>query len=55
MLYKFFNHMAKVSNDDFIRNADHLLAKNANIDTTNMQWVGPTKQIFDSSKFKSTY
>ena len=29
-LYKFFSHMAKVSNDNSIRNADHLLTKNTN-------------------------
>ena len=40
MLYKFFNHMAEVRNDNFICNAHHLLAKNAIIGTTNMQWVG---------------
>ena len=32
--------MAEVRNDNFICNAHHLLAKNAIICTTNMQWVG---------------
>ena len=40
MLYKFFNHIVEVNNDNFIRNGDHMLAKNANIDTTHIQWVG---------------
>ena len=39
MFYKFFSHMAKVSNDNSIRNADHLLTINTNINTTNMQWL----------------
>ena len=41
--FKFSNHMAKVNNDKLIRNADHLLVKNANINTTDMQWAASSK------------
>ena len=41
--FKFSNHMAKVNNDKLIRNANHLLVKNTNINTTDMQWAASSK------------
>ena len=55
MLYKFFSHMSKVSNDNLIWNTNNLLAKNTNINTINMQMVGPSRHRYDPSKFKLTY
>ena len=54
MLYRFLNHMTKVSNDNLTLNTDHLFAKNASINTNNIQWVDPSKQRYDPSKFKLT-
>ena len=54
LLYRFFRQMAETSNANLIRNADYLLATN-NKDNSNIVWVGPTKQRFDTTKFKLMY
>ena len=53
LLYRFFRRFF-TSNANLIRNADYLLATN-NKDNSNIVWVGPTKQRFDTTKFKLTY
>ena len=54
LLYQFFRQMAETSNVNLVRNADHLLAM-SNTDNSNIVWVGPTKQRFDTTKFKLSY
>ena len=51
LLYRFFRWMAERSNANLVRNADYLLATN-NKDSSNIVWVGLTKQRFDTTKFK---
>ena len=46
--------MTETSNEELIRNADRLLAT-SNKDNSKTIWVGPTKQRFDTTKFKLTY
>ena len=46
--------MAERSNASIIRNVDYLLAMNSK-DNSGIVWVGPTKQRFDTTKFKLTY
>ena len=52
ILYQFFRQMAETSNASIIRN--YLLAPNNKVNS-GIVWVGPTKQRFDTSKFKLTY
>ena len=54
LLYQFFRQMAERSNASIIRNVDYLLAMNSK-DNSGIVWVGPTKQRFDTTKFKLTY
>ena len=54
LLYRFFRQMAETSNANLVRNEDHLLAM-SNTDNSNIVWVGPTKQRFDTTKFKLRY
>ena len=55
MLYGLFKHMAKVSNQNLIRNVDYLNVAEKR-DSEKMEWsVGSSKQRYDSSKFKLTY
>ena len=46
--------MAETSNASLIHNADYSLATN-NKDSSDIVWVGPTKQQFDTTKFKLMY
>ena len=56
LLYKFFRQMTETSNGNLIRNADYLLASvKEKRDNSGIAWVGPTKQRYDSTKFKLTY
>ena len=54
LLYRFFKQMDETSNANIIGNADYLLLTN-NIDNSGIVWVGPTKQRFDTTKFKLMY
>ena len=54
LLYQFFRQMAEASNSNIITNADYLLATNSK-DNRNIVWLGPTKQRFDTTKFKLMY
>ena len=54
LIYQFFRQMTETSNEELIRNADHLLAT-GNKDNSKTVWVGPTKQRFDTTKFTLTY
>ena len=55
MLVGVFKHMAQYSNQNLSRNVDYLFVKE-NKKSENMEWtVGPSKQRYDSSKFKLTY
>ena len=48
--------MVETSNANLIRNADCLLAsRKEDNDNRKVAWVGPSKQRFDSTKFKLTY
>ena len=51
LLYWFFRWMAERSNANLVRNAEYLLATN-NKDSSNIVWVGRTKQRFDITKLK---
>ena len=54
LLYKFFRQMAETSNANLIKNADYLLASGKQ-DNSEIIWDGPSKQRYDSTKFKLTY
>ena len=54
LLYWFLKQMAETSNASLIHNADYSLATN-NKDSSDIVWVGPTKQQFDTTKFKLMY
>ena len=54
IFYRFFRQIAETSNDNLVRNADHLLAVTPR-DNNKISWIGLTKQRYDSSKFKLTY
>ena len=55
MLFGVFKHMVQYSNQNLSRNVDYLFVKE-NKKSENMEWtVGPSKQRYDSSKFKLTY
>ena len=55
MLLGVFKHMAQYSNQGLSRNVDYLFVKEKK-KCGNMEWsVGPSKQRYDSSKFKLTY
>ena len=49
LLYQFFRNMAETSNANLIRSADQ------DMDNSNIVWVWPTKQYFDTTKFNLTY
>lgn len=53
LLYNFFRQMAETSHANLIRNADYLLAPGKQ-DNIKFFLVGPTKQRYDSTKFKLT-
>ena len=46
--------MAEASNADLIQNAGYLLGSHEQ-DNSKISWVGPTKEICDTTKFKLTY
>ena len=52
----FSRQLAETSNANLIWNADSLLASNKNgRDNITIKWVRPSKQRYDSTKFKLTY
>ena len=56
LLYNFFRKMAETSNANLIRKVDYLLpSAKEKRDNSEIVWVGPTKQRYDSTKFKLTY
>ena len=50
MLYGLFRQIAEYSNNNLVRNADHLLAKNKRR-AEDMPWAGVNKKRFDSAMF----
>ena len=54
LLYQFFRQMAETSNANIIPDADYLLATD-NKNDTSIVWVGPAKQLLDTTKLKLTY
>ena len=54
LLYNFFRQMAETTNATLIQNADYLLASDKQ-DNSKIVWVGPSKQRYNSMKFKLTY
>ena len=55
MLYGLFNHIAKLSNQNLIRNVNYLKVHDKT-DDSEMEWsIGGSKKRYDSSKFKLTY
>ena len=56
LMYNLSRQMAETSNANLIRNADYLLASaKEKRDNSEIAWVGPIKQRYDSTKFKLTY
>lgn len=51
LLYNFFRQMTETSHVNLIRNADYLLVPGKQ-DNIKIFLVGPTKQRYDSTKFK---
>ena len=54
MLYGLFRQIAEYSNNNLVRNADYLLAKNKRR-AEDMPWVVVNKKRFDLTMFKLTY
>lgn len=57
LLYNFFRQMAETNNANLIRNVDYLLAspkEDYDYDNSKIAWVCPSKQRFESTKFKLT-
>ena len=54
MSYGLFRQIAEYSNNNLVRNADYLLAKNKRR-AEDMPWVVVNKKRFDSTMFKLTY
>ena len=55
MLYGLFNHMVTVSNQNLIRNVDHLNVHNKRGSAEMERSVGGSNKRLDSTKFKLTY
>ena len=54
ILYRFFRRIAETSNDNLVRDVDHLLAVTPR-DNSKISWIRSVKQRYGSSKFKLTY
>ena len=52
LLYNFSRQMTETSNAKLIRNVDY---NNEKQDNSEIVWIGPTKQRYESTKFKLTY